>query len=76
MGQLFQYLTKFQVLSQRVCWLQISRGCRPLAVLIKGVTLISSASVHTSTHKLVDILLMFNYCGENIHPSLNDLLYP
>lgn len=76
MGQLFQYLTKFQVLSQRVCWLQVSRGCRPLAVLIKGVTLISSASVHTSTHKLVDVLLKFNYCGENIHPSLNDLLYP
>lgn len=67
MGQLFQYLTKFQVLSQRVCWLQVSQDFRPLAVLIKGVTLISSASVHTSTHTLVDVLLKFNYCEK--YPS-------
>lgn len=71
MGQLFQYLAAFQVLSQRVCWLQVSRGCRPLAVLIKGVTLISSASVHTSTHKLVDVLLKFNDCGKK-YPSFSE----
>lgn len=59
-GQLFQYLTKFQVLSQRGCWLQVTRGCRPLAALIKGDPLISSASVHTSSHMSADGLLKLN----------------
>lgn len=69
-GQLFQYLTKFQVLSQRGCWLQVTRGCRPLAALIKGAPRISSASVHTSTHMLADGPLKLNTPSwRRHHPS-------